>query len=222
MKLHAIAPALAALLATACAANTHPASAPERAEQAEQAKQKAEVEARQARIDAEKARIEAQDAARAQHEAEAKARYAEANAAQAERDAQLSQAVGVAEPQPQPQPPPVAIAANPGPNRSVTFSAASADLDGSDKARLDELADDARAHPSQKVVITAYSDDSGDAAKDAKLSQRRADAVAHYLESKGVSDDRIATKVGAPRVVYVGKDDAHRSAPNRGVEIVIK
>ena len=70
MKLsHVIAPALAALLATACAANSEQ-SATDRAAQAEVDRDRARDDARKAQMNAERARADAQDAARAQYEAE--------------------------------------------------------------------------------------------------------------------------------------------------------
>ena len=216
MKLsHTIAPALAALFLAACASHETHASAPERAQQAEEDKQHADDSARQARIDAENARINAQDAARAQHEADVKAQYAAQEAAQAERDAQQPPAYGVAEPQ--------AVDGHEfaGPDSGVWFATRTADLTGDDKARLDDLAASLRAHPSRTVVIKGWADDSGVSSTDAQLSQRRADAVARYLENRGVSSDRIVTKVGTWNGTTT--DDAgRRRALHHRLEIFVK
>jgi len=212
MKLsHAIAPALAAILATACASCTREASAPDRAAQAEADKQHAQDEARDARLNAAKARADAQDAARAQYEADEKARFAAQAAAQAERDAQLQNGSGVAEPQPVDGR--VALA----PNAGVAFAVSSADLTSDEKARLDEIADRLRAHPTHRIVIEGYSDDVHADSADSRLSRRRADCVAHYLERKGISSDRITTRIGTRNAVRY--DD--RRGYNRGVELVI-
>jgi outer membrane protein OmpA-like peptidoglycan-associated protein len=213
MKLsHAIAPSLAAILVTACASHSTHASAPDRAEQAEADKQRAEEDARQARTDAEKARLDAQDAERAQHEADAKAQYAAETAAQAERDARAERA-GIAEPQPGGGR--VLVA----PRRGVAFVVGSYDLSADEKGRLDDVAATLRAHPSQKVVIEGYSDETGADSMDARLSSRRADAVAHYLEDKGVSSDRIVTRVGK----WDASEEANRRRhAHRRVEIIIQ
>jgi outer membrane protein OmpA-like peptidoglycan-associated protein len=216
MKLsHTIAPALAAILVTACA--TH-ASAPERAEQAQEDKQRADDQARQARIDAENARASAADAARAQHEADVKAQYAAQEAAQAERDAHQPAPgpAGVAEPQGDGR-----VVAVPAPDSGVSFAAKSADLSGDDRARLDDLAGSLRAHPAQQIVIKGYADDTGSDSTDAQLSQQRADAVAHYLEKKGVSGDRIVTKVGTWSSASTD-DVTRRRALHHRVEIIVK
>ena len=213
MKLRdAIAPALAALLATACA-TSRPVSAPERAEQAEHDKARAQDDARKARIDAYEARVAAQDADRARYEADLRARYAADTAAQAERDAQQAQTVGVAEPQP---------VAAPTTYPRVTFTASSYDLPGSERARLDAIAESLREHPGHRVIIHTYADDYGDADKDARLAQRRADAVAHYLENRGVSSDRIVTKVVTRDVAYAYTPEGERRGPYRSVAIVVR
>jgi outer membrane protein OmpA-like peptidoglycan-associated protein len=215
MKLRAaIAPALAALLATSCA-SSQTASPPDRAELAERDKDKAQEEARKARIEDQEAHQNAQDADRARLEADQKARYAAAAAAQAERDAQQGQATGVAEPQP-------VTGAVEGPYPRVTFTTSSVDMADSERARLDQMADSLRAHPSRRVVIHAYADDTGDEAKDARLAQRRADAVAHYLENRGISGDRIITKVVTREVAYASRPESDRRGPYRSVEVIVK
>jgi len=211
----AIATTLAASLATACA-SSRPASAPERAEQAERDKVHADDDARKARIDAAEARQDAVNAERARYEADMRARYAAAEAAQAERDAQQAQATGVAEPQP--PDPRVSVA----PYRRVTFAASSSDLADSEKATLDEIVSSLHAHPSWKVVIHTYADDTGDQAKDERLAQRRADAVAHYFESRGISQDHIAVQIVSREVAYSDLPEGERRGPFRRVVIVVK
>jgi outer membrane protein OmpA-like peptidoglycan-associated protein len=207
---HAIAPVLAALLATACA-SSNTASAPARAEQADEDKARAQEDARKARIHAEEARLDAQDAERARIEADQRAAYATASAAQTDRDARLEQ-TGVAESQA-----PAVEAQYP----RVTFATSSADLPGPEQARLDEIAASLRAHPGRRVVIYTYADDTGDSAQDARLAQRRADAVARYFEYRGVSGDRIATKVATREVAYSWRA-GDRRGPYRSVVITIR
>lgn len=205
----AIAPALAALLATACA-TSRPASAPERAEQAEHDKNKADEDARQARIDAAEAHQSATDADRAQYEADQRARHASIEAAQAERDARYEQATGVTEAQPATAPYPY-----------VTFATSSYDLTDFERSRLDRMAESLRAHPSRHVVIHTYADDTGDPGKDARLAQRRADAVAHYFENRGISNDRIVIKVVTRDIAHTDRPSTD-DGPYRSVAIIVK
>jgi outer membrane protein OmpA-like peptidoglycan-associated protein len=208
MKLsYAIAPTLAALLVSACASHSQQAS--DRAAQAEIDRDHAQDDARRAELNHERAREDAQDAARAQYEADQKARYAAAAAAQAERDAEAERA-GVAEPQPVDR----RVPWSPG----VGFAASSTDLTDYDKARLDEIAESLRAHPARTIIVEGYADDIN---ADGHLSHRRADCVAHYLEKRGVSSDRIVTRAASRNAVRYADDDAHYRGLNRGVEIYI-
>src|ERR1019366_9658984 len=123
---------------------------------------------------------------------------------------------GVAEPQGDGR-----VVAVPAPDSGVSFAAKSADLSGDDRARLDDLAGSLRAHPAQQIVIKGYADDTGSDSTDAQLSQQRADAVAHYLEKKGVSGDRIVTKVGTWSSASTD-DVTRRRALHHRVEIIVK
>jgi outer membrane protein OmpA-like peptidoglycan-associated protein len=220
MKLsHTMVGALAALFLAAglpaCASHETHASAPERVQQAEADKRHADDDAVQARIDAENARANAQDAARAQHEADVKAQYAAQAAAQAERDAQQAPPpYGVTEVQP-------ADGRYISTDSSVWFATNSAELTADDRAHLDDVVGMLRAHPSRTVVIKGWADDSGASSTDTRLSQHRADAVAHYLENRGVTTDRIATRVG----IWNGEttdDRGVRRALHHRVEIFVR
>lgn len=206
----AIVTALAASFAAACA-SSRPPSAPERAEQAEHDKIRAEDDARRAHVDEYEARQNALDAERARYEADQRARYAAAEAAQAERDAQQAQAVGVAEPQ-------AGAATYP----RIAFATSSSDLPDVERSTLDPIVSSLQAHPSRTVVIHAYADDTGDQANDTQLAQRRADAVAHYLESRGIAGDRITTRIVTREVAYAEVPDSERRAPFRRVVILEK
>jgi outer membrane protein OmpA-like peptidoglycan-associated protein len=204
-------PAFAVILATGCASHSTHAEAADRAADAEADRQHADEDARQARIDAIHARRQADDAARAQREADLRAQYATQEAAQAEHDARQEQYVGVAETQP--GQPVVGVA---GPDPGVEFASGSYDLSGDERSRLDQIATDLRNHPGRHLVIRGYSDDTGNASTDAQIAQQRADAVAHYLEKRGVSGDRIVTRVGT------WNDDTGRRRWRRHVELVVR
>ncbi len=211
-----IAPAVAAIFLAACAGSSQEASAPERAQQAENDRAKAQEEARDARLNAERARIEAQDATRAQQEADQNAQWQAQRAAQAERDAR-AEAVPVGVTERQDNGPPVVHA-----DGIVSFSTSSTDLSGETKARLDDVARDLRAHPARRVLVEGYSDDTGTADGNVQLSRKRADCVARYLEKDGVSSDRIVTRgFGARRAETT--DPAYRDRVlNRHVEVVVQ
>ncbi len=63
-------------------------------------------------------------------------------------------------------------------------------LDGS-VAELDRLAGFLVRHPNIKLTIEGHTDNVGNSAKNLDLSQKRADTVSSYLQSKGVAGQRI-------------------------------
>lgn len=85
---------------------------------------------------------------------------------------------------------------------------------------LDEAASLLAQSPNVTVDVNGYCDAIGSAAYNLKLSQRRADAVVGYLESKGVASDRlIAHGYGKTDFVATNATAAGR-AQNRRVELV--
>jgi OOP family OmpA-OmpF porin len=216
MKLAMIGPALAAILVASCAANSRQVTAERAAQRAEEDKQEAREEAQEARRQADKARLDAQEATREQREADENARLAAQRAAQAE--AQAAQPLPGATERQGDHAWPAAVS-----KHSVFFAAGSADLTSDDKGKLDEVArnlrDGARGY---NVLVEGYSDDTGTESDNVALSRRRADAVANYLEAKGIHNERIATK-GLGSRNLANKDDTVRGrALNRRVEIVIQ
>jgi len=201
-------PVLIVLAAAACSSNSRPASAPERAQQAEADNERAQDEQRKAHLQVERAREQVADAERAQREADEKAQFEARQAVEAERDEQgrASPPYGVTAPQ-------RGTAAAEEGAEGVVFETKSSDLSSDDKAKLDSLAASLRAHRGRKVVVDGYPDEAD--WTDAKLARHRADAVAHYLERRGVPSDRIVTRT--PDV------DAYRRRPvHHGVTIAVQ
>jgi outer membrane protein OmpA-like peptidoglycan-associated protein len=85
---------------------------------------------------------------------------------------------------------------------------------------LDEAADLLKQHPNVSVDVNGYCDAIGRVAYNLKLSQRRADAVVGYLESKGIAGDRL-TPHGYGKTNFVATNtNAEGRAQNRRVELV--
>lgn len=57
-----------------------------------------------------------------------------------------------------------------------------------------------RNNPAYKLSVQGYTDDAGSAEYNKKLAEQRANAVSEYLQSRGISKDRI-------RIVALGKDN---------------
>ncbi len=126
-------------------------------------------------------------------------------------------------PPPPPPPAPVMQKFTIGATELFAFDSANLRLP---QPRLDEIAGVLNANPQiGNVVVSGHTDRLGSAAYNQPLSQRRADAVKRYLESKGVSASRLQAVGRASTQPVVQCSDANRAAlikclePNRRVEI---
>lgn len=103
---------------------------------------------------------------------------------------------------------------------SVTFGFDKAILTKSDKAQLDTLASSLETARGYILELTGGTDSVGDAQYNYKLSQRRADAVANYLQTKyNIPPHKFyLVGIGKDQQVATDKTAAGR-AKNRRVEI---
>ncbi len=84
---------------------------------------------------------------------------------------------------------------------------------------LDQVAEQASAMSLETLIAVGYTDSTGPAAYNLKLSERRANAVKDYLASKGVPADRIYTE-GKGKADPVATNATRQGrAQNRRVEI---
>jgi peptidoglycan-associated lipoprotein len=105
--------------------------------------------------------------------------------------------------------------------RRVYFAENSAELNGTAKATLDKQASWLNSYGSFKVKIEGFADEKGSAAFNKDLGLRRAQAIATYLESKGVSVARIRTKsFGNERLVKKCDDISCWSQNRRGITVL--
>lgn len=102
----------------------------------------------------------------------------------------------------------------------VYFDPDSAALRAGSAAELERLADAIKSSPYVTgVTVTGHSDDTGDTAKNERLSEARARSVATFLANQGISMDRIeVTSYGAKRPIASNESEAGRQL-NRRVEI---
>ena len=109
----------------------------------------------------------------------------------------------------------------PEPTRKVQFILGSAKLTKLGMADLDKGAEVLISHPAINISIEGHTDNSGTAAGNQKLSERRAAAVKTYLVTKGISADRMITAgYGQSRPIADNKTAEGRAA-NRRVEFKI-
>lgn len=101
---------------------------------------------------------------------------------------------------------------------NVQFLTGSATLTAKAKTELDKGAAILTAHPTLNVAINGYTDNTGKAATNQALSQKRADIVKAYMVKKGVDAARLtATGFGVENPIADNKTAAGR-AQNRRVE----
>ena len=104
---------------------------------------------------------------------------------------------------------------------SGTFEFDSCNLTQSVTERLDNLANFLNEYPTSRVSITGYTDSSGPAAYNLKLSEMRAQAVKEYLISAGIEEARL-TATGLGENNPVADNCTHEGREkNRRVEVVI-
>lgn len=136
-------------------------------------------------------------------------------------------------PAPRPAPPPPPPPPAPAESKKIILRGINFDFDKSNIKRefvpvLDEAAQILKGNPSVKVTIEGHTDSKGTDAYNQKLSERRANAVKHYLVSKGVEASRLDT-VGkgesqpiAPNTKPDGKDNPEGRAMNRRAELKVQ
>ena len=104
---------------------------------------------------------------------------------------------------------------------SGTFEFDSCNLTESVTERLDNLTNFLNEYPASRVAITGYTDSSGPAAYNLKLSEMRAEAVKDYLISAGIEEARLTTS-GLGENNPVADNSTHEGREkNRRVEVVI-
>jgi outer membrane protein OmpA-like peptidoglycan-associated protein len=104
---------------------------------------------------------------------------------------------------------------------NVTFASGSADLAPDFYPVLDEIATTLGHYNQTMVEVAGHTDDVGDDQANQVLSERRAGAVASYLEGRGVMQERILI-VGAGETRPIANNDTEAGrAENRRVEITI-
>jgi outer membrane protein OmpA-like peptidoglycan-associated protein len=104
--------------------------------------------------------------------------------------------------------------------RGVHFDFNKSKIRAGDAAILDEAVEILKAHPDVNIYVDGYCDAIGSEEYNLKLSQRRSDAVAKYLEDKGIPTSRLIPR-GFGKTNFVASNDTDEGrAQNRRVELV--
>ncbi len=104
--------------------------------------------------------------------------------------------------------------------RGVNFDFNKAKIRTVDEAVLDEAAETMKANPGTAVHVNGYTDAVGSEDYNLRLSERRAEAVAAYLENHGVPSNRLIPQ-GLGKTNFVATNDTPEGrAQNRRVELI--
>ncbi|HEY9120631.1 MAG TPA: OmpA family protein [Marinobacter sp.] len=103
----------------------------------------------------------------------------------------------------------------------VLFDLNQAELKASGEATVRRLAEFMKEYEERRVRVEGYTDSTGEASYNQKLSERRAEAVRDALVSMGISWDRVATKGFGEEYPVASNDSSGGRQQNRRVEIVI-
>lgn len=103
----------------------------------------------------------------------------------------------------------------------ILFGVGKSDLSPAAYKSMDSLAAFLTREPDNNVEIQGHTDSTGSAEINMKLSQKRADAVATYVKSKGISANRVSAK-GYGFTDPVGPNNTEEGrAQNRRVQFLI-
>ncbi len=105
--------------------------------------------------------------------------------------------------------------------KGVTFATSSDLLKGESSRVLDEAAATLKRYPNMVVEVAGYTDSRGSASLNKALSQKRAESVARYLASKGVSAANLKAKGYGIASPIADNGTAAGRAMNRRVELHI-
>jgi outer membrane protein OmpA-like peptidoglycan-associated protein len=105
--------------------------------------------------------------------------------------------------------------------KSILFKSGRSSFKGAVTKELDAIAVIMNEFPKATFSISGHTDSTGTDRINAKLSQKRADAVMNYFVTKGVDASRLTAKgYGASNAIDTNKTRAGR-ANNRRVEIKV-
>src|SRR3989441_257354 len=103
--------------------------------------------------------------------------------------------------------------------RGVTFETGKSALRPESYAVLDVVAQSLLDNPEIRVEVAGYTDNTGSATMNVRLSQARADAVRAYLASRGLSPARMVSRGYGPDSPLATNTTAAGRAQNRRVEL---
>jgi outer membrane protein OmpA-like peptidoglycan-associated protein len=105
---------------------------------------------------------------------------------------------------------------------NITFATDSANIAPSFYQPLNNLAGSLKEFNQNQIEIVGYTDSTGARQHNMDLSQRRAQSVATYLTSQGVSGANLSARGAGPDSPIASNSDVNGRAQNRRVEVNLK
>ena len=107
--------------------------------------------------------------------------------------------------------------------RTYYFEYDKSDIRDEDRPAVDANANNLVAHTSAKILLEGHTDPRGSREYNVALGERRANAVADYLKSKGVNPDQIRViSYGAERLAAPGRDEQDFEKDRRVVLVYLQ
>lgn len=104
---------------------------------------------------------------------------------------------------------------------NINFRSASAVLDASSNALLDNLYDIVSRCPGMVLEVAGHTDSDGTDATNLDLSERRAGSVIAYLTAKGIAADRLVAHGYGEAVPLLPNDSADNMRRNRRIQFTV-
>ena len=104
----------------------------------------------------------------------------------------------------------------------VTFATNSADINSGFYPTLNSVAKVLKEYNKTNVIVSGYTDNTGTAAYNQDLSERRARSVSNYLAGQGVSSNRLFSQGFGQRNPIASNATTSGRSANRRVEIVLR
>lgn len=125
----------------------------------------------------------------------------------------------VAEPAPAPQP----VVHTYKKNLSISggFALNSANFSADTQAKLQEVVELLKQYPQANVVVVGHTDSTGSMKYNQMLSEKRANAIATYLEEQGIDASRITAEGKGELEPVASNDTAEGRKQNRRVDITV-
>jgi peptidoglycan-associated lipoprotein len=106
---------------------------------------------------------------------------------------------------------------------AVYFDYDSAQINPSERAKLDGVAEHLRANATQTLTVEGHCDERGSNEYNLALGERRALAIRAYLIGLGIDGSRIQTKsYGEERPIAMGHDESSWSQNRRGEFVIVQ